>query len=356
MTKLLQYLLAGMCLAALAPAQTGARGARVVRLHPTPENMASPSSGAHNVGFRVSTLGGIRVALWYPTVAAPVSHYYAGSTLSGMVAVSAVPKTGARYPLLVLSHGLGSCGIQSIFITEEVARRGLVVAAPDHSDATCASDGSFGTVSPAPKADTSFYNPFAWTDQSYVHRKNELTAMLNALLADAQFAPVIDTARIAIAGHSVGGYAALGMAGGWTSWKDSRLKAALLFSPYLQPFLLKNRLKDGVFIPVMYQTGTVDYTMAPAILRAGGAYDLSNPPKYVVEFTNQGHTDWTNFLCGSWRTVSSCLENVPNAQAVNNFTHRFLAETLRADKTALSTTVPSDVPPVTVNLYKAQEN
>jgi len=38
-------------------------------------------------------------------------------------------------PLVLFSHGLGGCALQTIFFTEELARHGYVVAAPDHADA-----------------------------------------------------------------------------------------------------------------------------------------------------------------------------------------------------------------------------
>ena len=166
--------------------------------------LMSAQTAAFKVGFRVSTVGGVRTALWYPTNSTPVSHYYLGANFTGTVAPSSVPGTGTtRFPLVVFSHGNGSCGIQSIFFTEELARRGFVVAAPDHKDATCGSDGSFGSVGGVLQAP--YFNPYAWTDETYVDRKSDVTAVVNALLADAQFAPVIDAQRIGISGPSLGG-------------------------------------------------------------------------------------------------------------------------------------------------------
>jgi predicted dienelactone hydrolase len=314
---------------------------------------ALTGQAAVNVGFRVATVGGVRTALWYPTSATAGTYYYPGTTFIGTVVAGAAPTTSTRYPLVVFSHGMGSCGMQSVFFTEELARRGYVVAAPDHQDASCASDGSAYGLPGLP--DSSYFNPFAWTDQTYVDRRNDVTAVMNALIADPQFGLAIDVNKIAIAGHSLGGYVAAAMVGGWSTWKDSRLKASLMFAPYIQPFLLQKRLTNGVRVPVMYQTGTLDYTMSPMILRDGGAYDMSNPPKYVAELTNQGHFDFTMNVCGSWRKIADCIANVPNAAAINDLSFRFFDEALRKNTAALTTSLPPTVPASAVNLYKAQE-
>ena len=59
------------------------------------------------------------------------------------------------------------------------------------------------------------------------------------MLASADFGPLIDPARIAGMGHSHGGYSIQGVAGGWASWTDPRIRAALLFAPYSEPFMVQ---------------------------------------------------------------------------------------------------------------------
>jgi predicted dienelactone hydrolase len=103
----------------------------------------------------------------------------------------------------------------------------------------------------------------------------------------------VDRNRIGIAGHSLGGYTVLGLAGGWASWKDPRVKAVLALSPYCSPFLGRMRLK-GISIPVMYQGGTRDFGITPTVKKAQGAYDQSRAPKYYVELDGAGHFAWTD--------------------------------------------------------------
>jgi predicted dienelactone hydrolase len=169
------------------------------------------------VGYAVTTIAGLRVALWYPTLSTPGPYAY-NSHFSGVVAKDASPACGP-VPLAIFSHGLGGCGTQSLFFTEELARHGYVVAAPDHQDATfCTVDntrGSFRSMRPQQP----LRDPSLWTDQTYVDRRDNLEDLIDALLADLVYGSQIDANAIGAAGHSLGGYTVVGLAGGWPGWK-----------------------------------------------------------------------------------------------------------------------------------------
>ena len=113
--------------------------------------------------------------------------------------------------------------IQSIFFTETLARHGYVVVAPDHSDALyCSSDGSRPAVpQTTPPAAV---DPGSWNAGSYVGRRDDVKSVLDAIVADAALRDAVAPDRIGIAGHSLGGYVALAMTGGWPSWVDTRLR------------------------------------------------------------------------------------------------------------------------------------
>jgi predicted dienelactone hydrolase len=85
----------------------------------------------------------------------------------------------------------------------------------------------------------------------------------------------------------------LGLAGGWASWKDPRVKAVLALSPHCSPFVAKGDLKK-MNVPVMYQGGTRDFGESPVVRKAGGAYEQSSKPKFYVELDGAGHFAWTN--------------------------------------------------------------
>ena len=92
-------------------------------------------------GYRVLTMeSGRKVAVWYPTAAReqPMSYSRSNGGFMGSVARDAPPAACPRVPLVLFSHGLGGCALQMLFFTEELARHGYIVAAPDHRDAVCA--------------------------------------------------------------------------------------------------------------------------------------------------------------------------------------------------------------------------
>lgn len=256
----------------------------------------------YRVGFRVATIVGLRVALWYPTQALPARHIY-GSRFSGMVATDAPPACG-RLPLVIFSHGLGGCGTQTLFFTEELARHGYIVAAPDHHDATfCTVDGGTGDLRRmVPEAP--LFKPDVWTDAAYADRRDNVKALIGALLIDPVFGQAIDGHAIGAAGHSLGGYTVVGVGGGWPSWKDGRIRAVLALSPYVQPFMAQSSL-GSLQVPVMYQGATLDVGITPWL---DGAYARTGAPKYLVMLRGGTHFAWTNAACGNAASVQACLE------------------------------------------------
>jgi uncharacterized protein (TIGR03437 family) len=284
-----------------------------------------------NVGFRIVSIGSLKTGVWYPS-AAPEAPYPYSNRISGSIALNAAPATCGTFPLVVFSHGFGGCGTQSVFLTEQFARTGAVVAAPDHADATCSVDGGTGALPDT--AQTPFTNPSAWTPQTYIDRRNDMQNTISGMLASAIFGAIIDPARIGGMGHSLGGYTILGLAGAWQSWRDPRIKAALLLSPYADPFVVSNTL-SGVAVPVMYQGGTLDFGVTPSLNRNQGAYDTTPPSKFFVEFPGATHFAWTNAACTSAGTVAQCLSSAPNAASINNYSFSFLRHYLSGENTAL---------------------
>jgi predicted dienelactone hydrolase len=198
----------------------------------------------------------------------------------------------AGFPLIVFSHGFGGCNTQSVFLMEALAGAGYLVAAPNHADARCGTarglrSGGWRPEEPFKKAEN-------WSETTYKDRRSDIEAVLDAVLREKTFQGVpVDGARIGIAGHSLGGYTALAIAGGWPSWKDPRIKAVLALSPFNTPLVTKGDLKD-MDVPVMYQGGTLDFGVTPTVRKMSGAYDHSSAPKYYVEFRGAGHFAWTD--------------------------------------------------------------
>jgi pimeloyl-ACP methyl ester carboxylesterase len=208
------------------------------------------------------------------------------------------PGPSAKQPVIIFSHGFHGCATQSRFLMEAFAAAGYIVFAPNHADATCNGGKARWLERPA----APFGKPDAWTDADYVDRADDIRRLIAAVQADARFRDRVDWSRLALAGHSLGGYTALALAGAWPSWKLSGVKAVLALSPYSQPFILRHTL-GGLSAPAMYQGGTRDFGITPSISKGMGAYDLSPRPKYYVEFAGAGHFAWTDLLSGKHQDI-----------------------------------------------------
>ena len=212
------------------------------------------------------------------------------------------PAPAGGYPVILFSHGFTGCNTQSIDLMEALASAGYLVLAPNHQDAMCGSARRKGEWYPTKlfeklyttRSQQPFRSPDAWSDTTYRDRADDVEAILNKVLSERTFQGVpLDAQCVGIAGHSLGGYTALGLAGAWPSWKDRRIKAVLGLSPYCAPFILKGDLRH-LGVPAMYQGGTLDLNITPSVRRLGGAFDLTSAPKYYVEFAGAGHFAWTN--------------------------------------------------------------
>ncbi len=102
-----------------------------------------------------------------------------------------------RYPLVLLSHGTGGCAPALLWLGHALAAHGYIVAAINHHGNTCGEA----------KLDARGF--FLWWE-----RAQDLSAVLDQLLADPTFGPHMDKQRIGAAGFSLGGYTVITVAGG----------------------------------------------------------------------------------------------------------------------------------------------
>ncbi|MDR8413194.1 alpha/beta hydrolase [Nonomuraea sp. 3-1Str] len=178
------------------------------------------------------------------TVSATRTHAHTG----------AAPKHG-RFPLVVLSPGLGLPRASLTFLAEELASRGYVVALVDHayeSSGTTFPDGRTLTCAPLcdqpkpPEGGQAAITKSRTLDVSFVI--DELTGRRSAWKMAAMIAP----GRIGMAGHSLGGDA-----GAATMAADKRVRAGVnldgTFHPAVpagalggRPFLLMGSHDDHV--------------------------------------------------------------------------------------------------------------
>ena len=233
----------------------------------------------------------------YPLLIFVVWIFCAGTTDAGQdfVRLAALDvtvwsqRTEAKQPVIIFSHGFHGCATQSRFLMEAFAADGYLVFAPNHRDATC----NGGKGSWLSRAEIPFRDPGTWNESTYRDRADDIHHLVGAIGTDNRFRPRADLSRVALAGHSLGGYTVLGLAGAWPSWKLPGVKAVLALSPYTQPFVEQGTLV-ALSAPVMFQGGTLDVGTTPTLQRASGAYDQSPEPKYFVEFEKAGHFAWAD--------------------------------------------------------------
>ncbi len=278
----------------------------------------------YNVGYTVLDLPyqgskskTLTVAVWYPTTEAPKKYNY-GESVNGLIAPDAPPDpAGGPYPLLVFSHGYGGSGLSAVFLVEKLAARGWIVAAPDHSDRDSAVRIRTGRNKRLDRSD--FLQHAQEITRSgpddrgkYLYRIDELKSVLDQMLTSEKFGMLIDKNRIAVGGHSFGGFTALGLCGTIEDRRDERIKAVLLFSTGAGAYLYRESELARVKIPSLYMFGEREkkqkrgkktmeelaekvYTNLPApkyllVLKRGNHYSFNN------RFTDR---PGTKFLGGS---------------------------------------------------------
>jgi predicted dienelactone hydrolase len=206
---------------------------------------------------------------------------------------------GARYPILLFSHGLTGSPISGDYIgaLRLFASWGYVVAAPFHGD-------------------TRFANVKleSFSDQLYalLHIKDfvamqavrplSLSLALDAVLASPQFAGHVDPARVGGFGASLGGESLILMAGaqltttvGQSSKEvtfDPRLKAAVGYVPYFgqdifPAFGREQKGLTGVTLPFLAISGTADTTAPIGATQKG--FGLLTGTRQLVALTGVKH-------------------------------------------------------------------
>jgi len=139
----------------------------------------------------------IAATIWYPADSSSAASEWTIDVFRfGRSALDAPFPDTHRYPLVVVSHGTGGSVAQLSWLAEHLVRAGFVVAGVNHHGNTTAEDAT----SPA-----GFVLPG--------ERARDLSVLIDRLLADPQLAPHLDSARIAAAGFSLGGYTVLAAGG-----------------------------------------------------------------------------------------------------------------------------------------------
>jgi predicted dienelactone hydrolase len=211
-------------------------------------------------------------------------------TVAGIDAVmwSSSVAIDAPQPLVVFSHAMHMCPTQSRYLMRALADAGYLVVAPRHADSNC-------RLSIPDLWRQGFKPSMFWSDDDFRDRADDVRRIVAGLPADARFRDRADTSRLALVGHSLGGYTVLGLGGAWPSWKLDGVSAILALTPYSLPFQRSEGLRK-LRAPVMYQAGTLDQVFTLPLNLSG--YDHSPAPKYFVEFAAAAHLAWTDLWVG----------------------------------------------------------
>ncbi len=146
---------------------------------------ADPFAGLRLQTLATSPTEKIDVALWYPTDT-PSQATTLGPHVQD-VAMGA-PASAGPFPLIVISHGTGGMNMNHHELATALARSGFVVAALTHPGDNYKDQSLVGKV------------------DYFSERPRQVSRMLDALLADAMWKPLIDSNRIGFLGHSAGGF------------------------------------------------------------------------------------------------------------------------------------------------------
>ncbi|RZT10750.1 Predicted dienelactone hydrolase [Duganella sp. CF402] len=202
----------------------------------------------------------VPTAFLYPARGAEKPEQFGPYSLE--VALDAPPADGA-WPLVVISHGNSGTPWAYRQLAKHLALAGFVVALPAHT------------------GNTRLDNSLAGTAANLANRPRHLTLAIDAALADAALGAHIaaDAAgpRVAVIGHSIGGYTALAAAGG-LAWSgpherkdakdgaaepapvpvtpDARIRSLVLLNPATFWFI-DGSLKP-VRLPILLRTGEKD--------------------------------------------------------------------------------------------------
>ena len=199
----------------------------------------------------------VPVCVLYPTTAVPTTHAFGPYTLN---ATRDAPIAGDRLRVVAMSHGSGGTPWGFLGLAEHLVRGGCAVVLVEHPG----DSRNDGALQGAPA--------------TLANRPRHVHLALDAVAGDAVLAPHVLADRVAVLGHSVGGYTALAIAGGKPMAlptetashtaepvpvePDPRVAAAVLIAPALPWFMGPGALAD-VRVPLLVRVGERDDLCPP---------------------------------------------------------------------------------------------
>jgi predicted dienelactone hydrolase len=237
---------------------------------PSPK-AADPASAA--VGLRmldaaVDPLRAVALpaAAFYPATGAADAETDLGEYV--LAAGRDLPAVPGRHPLVVISHGHGGTMWGHHDLAAALARRGYVVAVLEHLGDSYRDYADAGS------------------DRVLLGRAYQISAVIDAALADPAVGPLIDPARIGVAGFSAGGYTALLVVGARPDFtRMERYCAGAPASPELCDIELRHEVTAPR--PTADPRVRAAFVMAPFALVFGpDAFTAVTAPVFLVYATD----------------------------------------------------------------------
>jgi predicted dienelactone hydrolase len=270
---------------------------------------AHPSAGAplepqaHPVGRAVNllvdqhrdnrTLG---VDVWYPaatdTGAPSLYELLPGIGFTANARVDPPPAPGA-HPLVIWSHGRSGNRLAYGMLCEGLAARGYVVVSTDHPGDTLADWLLGAAVDDA-------------TNEQ--HRVDDVRFVLDAALgvrACLELAPEIDANRVAVAGHSYGGFTALALAA--AEPPDPRVRAVAGLQSLTRT--LSKKALARIDVSALLIVGLEDKTTPPET-DADRAFEALRPNARRVDVSGAGHQACSDV--GLYLELAPKVEGLPD--------------------------------------------
>ncbi len=232
--------------------------------------------------------------------------YYESPTAVSADATNIAPD--GPYPLVVYSHGSGGLRYIASDYAEEIASHGYIVVAPDHTGNT--------TAERITRTEAEF-------DVTALNRPQDVATVIDEMTNPdntdtSGFVANLDADRIAVTGHSFGGFTAYAMASGYTNdlgtvEADPRVDAIIALAPATgdgSGRLLSDDQLAAITIPSLVIVGTNDQT-TPATPNVDRPWELSNSnPRYRLDLIDAQHQSFTN-VCDYQKAVP-LLPEVPD--------------------------------------------
>ncbi len=164
--------------------------------------LTTPALAVDNaIGFQTATLADahherpLEMVVWYPATTTATAEPIADNVaFIGALAVPNAPPASGEHPLVVLSHGYGGNWGNQAWLASALAHRGYIVAAVNHPGTT--------TRDRSPQAAAQLWQ-----------RPKDVSRAIDAVLAQPKQFGAVAKNRIAAAGHSLGGWTVMELAG-----------------------------------------------------------------------------------------------------------------------------------------------